>query len=102
LDNYDSQGGFGTPFQPPSNASIVYWVWIYNIKEHEHHRKRVCSVCDGSAHGGQAFVSGATYTPTKQRVESRNMLALSALLGLFLWHSDVANAFTESDEPLQH
>jgi hypothetical protein len=58
-------------------------------------------VCDGSTHGGKKMVHSMTYAPMPQHIDFRLQIALSALLGVYLWYTDVANAFAEADYPEQ-
>jgi hypothetical protein len=97
MDNYAKQNMFGTPCTAPIDASLFFWVWLYSIKPHESDRKKVRGVCDGSTRGGKTMVHGATYAPTPQQIYVRLQIALSALMGVYLWHVDVANAFAEAD-----
>jgi hypothetical protein len=47
------------------------------------------------------MVHGATYAPTPQQIDFRLQIGLSALLGMYLWHADVTNAFSKADFPEQ-
>jgi hypothetical protein len=69
LDNYHTQGMFGTPTVPPPNLAIFYWVWVYKIKEMEDNRKKAHAVCDGSTCGGAAHISGHTFAPTPDMID---------------------------------
>jgi hypothetical protein len=62
---------FGRPCTTSIDASIFLWVWLYSITPHEHNRKKVRGVCDGSTHGGQTMVHGATYDPTPHQIDFR-------------------------------
>jgi hypothetical protein len=42
------------------------------------------------------MVHGAIYAPTPQQIDFRLQIALSALLGMYLWHADVTNVFAEA------
>jgi hypothetical protein len=99
LDNYDKQEIFGAHCTAPVNASVFYWVWLYSIKPHENNRKKVRGTCDGSTRGGKTMIHGATYAPTPQQIDFSLQIALAATLGMYLWHADVTNAFTEADRP---
>jgi hypothetical protein len=101
LDNYDKQGMFSIPCTAPLDASIFFWVCLYSIKPHENNRKKVRDVCDGSTRGGQTMTHGATYAPTPQQIAFRIQIALATTLGMFLFHTDVSNAFAEADRPKQ-
>jgi hypothetical protein len=92
---------FGDPCTAPIDASVFYWVWLYSIKPHENKRKKVRGVCDGSTRGGKPMIHGATYAPTPHKIDFRLQLALAATLGVYLWHSDVTNAFAEAERPEQ-
>jgi hypothetical protein len=99
LHNYDKQGMFGIPCKAPLDASIFLCVWLYYIKPHENKRKKVPGVCDGSTHGGQTMIHGATYAPTPQQIYFRIQIALAKTLGMLLFHADVSNAFAGADRP---
>jgi hypothetical protein len=101
LDNYDKQKMFGTPCTAPVDASVFYWVWLYSIKPHENNRKKVRGVCDSSTLGGKAMFHGATYAPTPQQIDFRLQIALYAKLGMYLWHANVMNTFTNAERPEQ-
>jgi hypothetical protein len=92
---------FGPPCTAPIDASVFFWVWLYSIKPHENNGKKVRGVCEESTRGGTTMVHGATYAPTPQQIDVCLQIALSALLGMYLWHSDVTNAFTEAERPEQ-
>jgi hypothetical protein len=47
------------------------------------------------------MVHGATYAPTPQQIDVRLQISLLALLGMYLWHADVTNAFTEAERSEQ-
>jgi hypothetical protein len=92
---------FGTPCTAPIYASVFFWVWLYLIKPHKNDRNKVRGVCDGYTRGGKTMVHGATYAPTPQKIDVLLQIALSVLLGMYLWHANVTNAFTEVDRPEQ-
>jgi hypothetical protein len=92
---------FGAPCIASVDASVFYWVWLYSIKPHENNRKKVIGVCDGSTRGGKTMIHGATYAPTPQKSEFRLQLGLASMLGMYLWHADVTNAFAEAERPYQ-
>jgi hypothetical protein len=102
LDNYHAQGMFGDPILPPSASAIFHWIWIYSIKTQENNRKKDRAVCDGSTRGGAAHVTGHTYAATPAMIDFRLQLAISALRGYTVYHSDVSNAFAEAGHPEQH
>jgi hypothetical protein len=101
LDNYAKQNMCGAPRTAHIDASIFFWVWLYSIKPQKIDHKKVRGVCDGSTYGGKTMVHGATYAPTPQHIGLRLQITLSALLVMLLWHTDVTNAFAESDRPEQ-
>jgi hypothetical protein len=101
LDNYAKQNMFGTPCTAPIDASIFFWVWLHSIKPHENDRKKVRGICDGSTCGGKTMVHGATCAPTPQQIDVHLQIALSAFMGVYLWHADVPNAFAKADCPEQ-
>jgi hypothetical protein len=74
LDSYKAQGMFGTPCQPPNNAAIFHWVWIYKVKTEDNNRKKARAVCDGSTRGGQATIAGHTYAPTPDMTDLLSFL----------------------------
>jgi hypothetical protein len=43
------------------------------------------------------MLTGATYAPTPQQIDSRIQMALAANLGMYVWHIDVSNAFAEAE-----
>jgi hypothetical protein len=47
------------------------------------------------------MVHGATYAPTPRQIYFRIQMALTANLGVYLWHADVSNAFAEAERPKQ-
>jgi hypothetical protein len=102
LDNYAKQNMFGSPCTTPIDTSFLFWVWLYSIKPHENDLNKVRGVCDGSTHGGKTMVHGAMYAPMPQQIDSCLKISLPALLGMYLWHADVTNAFSESDRPEQN
>mmetsp|Transcript_12630 Transcript_12630/g.36754 ORF Transcript_12630/g.36754 Transcript_12630/m.36754 type:complete len:1246 (+) Transcript_12630:2039-5776(+) len=96
LDQYESQGMFGVPCAPPSDAAVFHWVWVYVIKIHEGHRKKARAVCDGSTRGGNAKIFGHTYAATPELTDMRLFIALSTLRGFIVFGADVSNAFAEA------
>jgi hypothetical protein len=101
LDNYDKQNMFEPPCTAPIDASIFFWVWLYSIKHNDNDFKKVRDACDGSTRGGQTMVHGAIYAPTPQQIDFRFQIALSELIGMYLWHVDVTNAFSEAEHTRQ-
>jgi hypothetical protein len=101
LDNYHTQGMFGTLTVPPPNLAILYWVWVYKIKEMEDNRKKARAVCDGSTRGGAAHISGHTFSPTPDMIDLCLQVTLAAQCGLTLYHADVSNAFAKAACPKQ-
>jgi hypothetical protein len=92
---------FGPPCIAPIDTSVFFWVWLYSVKPHDNKRKKVRGFCDGSTRGGNTMVHGATYAPMPQHIDVRLQIALSALMGMYLWHTDVTNAFAEAELPEQ-
>jgi hypothetical protein len=92
---------FGTPCIAHIDVSFFFWIWLYSIKPHETDRKKVRGLCGISTRGGKTMVHGATYAPTSQQINFRLQIALSALLGMYFWHTDVTNAFAKADHPEQ-
>jgi hypothetical protein len=45
------------------------------------------------------MVHGATNAPTPQQINFHLQIALSALLGMYIWQADVINAFAEAERP---
>jgi hypothetical protein len=101
LGNYVKQNVCGPPCTVPIDASIFFCVWLYSIKPHENDCKKVRGVCDGSTHGGQKMVHGVTYAPTLQQIDICLQIDLSALLGMYTWHTDFTNALAEAECPVQ-
>jgi hypothetical protein len=85
----------------PLAVYVFFWVRLYCIKPHENDHTKVRGVCDGSTHCDNTMVHGATYAPTPHQIDVRLQIALSELLGMYLCHADVTNAFTEADHPEQ-
>jgi hypothetical protein len=101
LDNYDKQSMFGAPCTAPVDAPVFYWVWLYFIKPHENNHKKVRGVCDGSTCGGKIMTNGATYAPTPQKIDFCLQIALSATLGMYIWHADAMHAFNKAERSEQ-
>jgi hypothetical protein len=101
LQNYNKQTMFEAPCTAPVDASVFYWVCMYSIEPHQNNRKKVGGVCDGSTLGGKTMIHGATYAPTPQQIDFRLQIALSAILGMYLWYADLMNAFAEAERPEQ-
>ena len=47
LDQYNTQGVFGTPVAPTEDGAIFHLVWTYAVKAVDSRKKARC-VCDGS------------------------------------------------------
>jgi hypothetical protein len=47
------------------------------------------------------MVHGANYAPMPQHIVFCLQTALSALLGMYLWHADAKNAIATADRPKQ-
>jgi hypothetical protein len=101
LDNYYAQGMFNSPTVPPPNLAVLYWVWVYVVKEMENNRKKARAVCDGPTRGGAAKISGHTFAPTPDMIDLCLQSALAAQCGLILYHADVSNAFADAERPEQ-
>lgn len=100
LENYEHQGMLGAPCITPQDASVFHWVWIYSVTEHENNRKKVRGVCDGSTKEAKSLYL-EPHAPIPQHLDFQVQIALSALLGLWLWQTDVAYAFVEAEGHLQ-
>jgi hypothetical protein len=70
---------------------------MYSVKPHENYSKKVSGVYDVSTRGGKTMVHGGNYAQTLQHIDLRLYIMLSALLGVYFWHADVANAFAEAE-----
>jgi hypothetical protein len=92
---------YGDPCNASVDASVFYWVWLYSIKPHENNCINVRGVCYCSTRGGKTMIHGATYAPTPKQIEFRLQLALADTMGMYLWHTDVTNAFAEAERPEQ-
>jgi hypothetical protein len=89
------------PCTAPIDASVFFWVWMYSVKPLENNRKKVRGACEGSTHGDKTMVHGVTYAPTPPQIDFRLQIALSALLGMYLWHTNFTNAFDDAERPKQ-
>jgi hypothetical protein len=60
LNQYHSQGMFGSPVATKEGDAIFHLVWTYNIKAVDGRKKARC-VCDGSTRSGKVLVLAETY-----------------------------------------
>jgi hypothetical protein len=72
-------------------------LWLSLVNPHKNNRKKVRGLCNGSTRGGKTVVHGVTYAPTPQQIYFRLQIAFFALLGMYLWHANVTNAFDEAE-----
>ena len=60
LDQYDSQGMFGSPVMVDSEAAVFHSVWTYAIRALDG-QKKARWTCDGLMHLRQAQILDETY-----------------------------------------
>lgn len=97
LDQYDSQGMFGTPVNATGDLSVFNLVWSYVVKELNKRKKARCT-CNGSSRGGQVRVLDHTYAKCVDHTSSCLFYAIAAMENLKIYGADVTNAFGEQAE----
>ena len=100
LNQYHTQGMFGTPLLVDDDAAVFHTVWTYGIKALDD-RKKARMVCDGSLRAGQAHVLDETYANCVDQTSSRMFYAIAAAENLLIYGADVSNAFAEAPPPKQ-
>ena len=60
LDQFNTQGMFGSPTRIDSTEATFYLIWTYAVKTLDGRKKARCT-CDGSPRAGQARVLDHTY-----------------------------------------
>jgi hypothetical protein len=100
LDQYNSQGMFGTPIPMSKDDAIFHLVWTYAIKALNNQKKARC-VCDGSTCLGLVHILDETYANCVDQTSSRLFYAVSAAKNMFIFGADVSNAFAKAPPPKQ-
>ena len=100
LNQYDSQGMFGSPVLVNQDDAVFHLVWTYNVKALDGRKKARC-VCDGSSRSGSVQVLDETYANCVDQTSSRLFYAIAAAENLLVYGSDVCNAFAEAPPPKQ-
>ena len=100
LDQYDSQGMFGSPEAVESNEAVFNLVWSYGIKALDARKKARCT-CDGSPRSGQVRILDETYANCVDQTSARLFYGIAAAENLLVFGSDVSNAFAEAPPPKQ-
>jgi hypothetical protein len=88
LNQYHTQGMFGTPLLVDDDAAVFHTVWTYDIKALDE-CKKACMVCDGSLRVGQAHVLDETYANCVDQTSSRMFYAIAAAENLLIYGADV-------------
>jgi hypothetical protein len=96
LDNYQEQGMFGSPMQPPKGVNIHHMLWKYMIKMCGTRKARM--VCDGAPRGGTIQL-GYTFANSVDAGSERLSWAIAAKKGLQVFGADCSNAFAEAPPP---
>ena len=100
LEQYDTQGMFGTQEPMVSKDTVFRLVWTYNVKVLDQRKKARCA-CDGSTRAGQVRVLDHTYAGCVDHTSSRLFYALAAAENLLVYGADVTNAFGDAPPPKQ-
>ncbi len=98
LDQYNTQGMFGTPMAATDGDAIFHLVWTYAVKAVEGHKKARC-ICDGSTWSGMVFVLAETYANCIDQTSTCLFYAIAAAENLPLSGADISNAFAEVPPP---
>jgi hypothetical protein len=100
LNQYNSQGMFGSLVATKEGDAIFHLVWTYNIKAIDERKKARC-VCDGSTRSGKVLILAETYANCVEQTSSRLFYAIAAAENLIVFGADVSNAFVEAPPPKQ-
>jgi hypothetical protein len=97
LDQYRSQGMFGSPMPLPANANALHMLWTYLLKMCGTKKSRM--VCNGNRRQKGTITLGHTYANSLDAASERLFWAMVAQEGLIAIGADVSNAFTEAPPP---
>jgi hypothetical protein len=97
LDQYRSQGIFGSPMPLPTNANALHMLWTYLLKMCG--TKKSCLVCNGNRRQKGTITLGHTYANSLDAASERLFWAMVAHEGLIAIGADVSNAFAEAPPP---
>jgi hypothetical protein len=100
LDQYDTQGMFGSPVTVDSEAAVFHSVWTYAIKALDG-QKKARWTCDGSKCLGQAQILDETYANCVNQTSSHLFYTIAAVENLLIFGADISNAFAEAPPPKQ-
>jgi hypothetical protein len=100
LDQYNSQGMFGTPIPMSKDDAIFHLVWTYAIKALDN-RKKARWVCDGSTRLGMVRILDETYANCIDQTSFCLFYAVSAAKNMLIFGADVSNAFAKAPPPKQ-
>jgi len=98
-DKYELQNMFGQPQPPPSQATILNFVWTYVIKLDGNRKAR--ATCDGSKRAGKAVTLAETFAACVDQTSVRIFWATAALQNMLVIGADAGNAFAEAPPPKQ-
>jgi len=90
---------FGQPQPPPSQATILNFVWTYVIKLDGTRKAR--ATCDGSKRAGRAVTLAETFAACVDQTSVRIFWATAALQNMLVVGADAGNAFAEAPPPKQ-
>ena len=100
LNQYHTQGMFGTLLLVDDDTAVFHTVWTYGIKALDD-RKKTRMVCNGSLRAGQAHVLHKTYANCFNQTSSCMFYAIVAMENLLIYGAHVSNAFAEAPPPKQ-
>ena len=100
MDQYETQGMFGTPTIVEDGAAVFRLVWTYNIKELDNRKKARCA-CDGSSESGVVRILYYTNANCIDKKGSRIFYDIAAVENLLIFGADVTNAFGDALLPKQ-
>jgi hypothetical protein len=95
LNQYHTQGMFGTPLLVDDDAAVFHTVWTYGIKALGNHKK-ARMVCNGLLCAGQAHVLDETYANCVDQSRSCMFCAIAAAENLLIYGADVSNSFSKA------
>ena len=100
LNQYHTQGMFGTPLLVDEDAAVSHTVWTYGIKALDA-CKKAHMVCNGSLRAVQAHVLDKTYANCVDETSSCMFYAIAAAENLLVNGADLSNAFAKTPPPKQ-
>ncbi len=100
LDQYNTQGVFGTPVAVKEDDAIFHLVWTYAIKAVDGRKKAWC-VCDGSTRSGMIRIFAETHANCVNQTSARLFYSVAAAENLLVYGTDVFNAIAEAPPPKQ-